>query len=49
MQRAFYIAGAAFAQVRDNAPKLYCRVNFELYGTMLGWRDGDVRHLAEIV
>ena len=36
------------AYLREHDPRLLDRVSIELYGTMLGWREGEPRHLADL-
>jgi glycosyltransferase involved in cell wall biosynthesis len=48
MQRAFRLFCKAIAYLRRHEPNLLADVRIELYGTMLGWRDGDPSYLADI-
>lgn len=48
MLRSFSLICRSLSQLREQDPELIEGVQFELYGTMLGWRDGDVRHLADL-
>jgi hypothetical protein len=36
------------SHLRTQAPELVGSIRIELYGTMLGWREGEPRHLAEL-
>lgn len=48
MGRAFRLFCQAIAYLRQHDPKLLAGVRVELYGTTLGWRDGDPSYLADI-
>lgn len=48
MRRAFLLLCKAVAYLREHDPQLVDAVNMDLRGTILGWRNGDVTHLAEI-
>jgi len=48
MARAFAQFCRALARLRDFERPLLDSVKIQLYGTLLGWRDGDRRHLSEI-
>ena len=41
MLRAFRLLCRALAYLREHDPRLIDRVKIELYGTMLGWQEGD--------
>lgn len=48
MARAFQILCAALSRLREKDRSLLHTVRIELFGTMLGWRDGDPTLLEEI-
>ena len=48
MLRSFGLICRALAYLREHEPGLLEHVRIELYGTMLGWREGDPSHLAEL-
>lgn len=48
MHRSFGILCQALATLRESAPSLVSKIRVELYGTVLGWCDGDPRYLANI-
>jgi hypothetical protein len=47
MKRSFSLLCEALAQARGRYRNLMEGVRIELFGTMLGWRDGDPRHLTD--
>src|SRR5262249_37935006 len=44
----FYLLCGALSRLRASSPHLIDGVRVELYGTALGWREGDPRHLNDI-
>lgn len=48
MHRSFQLLCRALAYLRERDPGLLAGVRIELCGTMLGWRDGDPTHLADV-
>lgn len=48
MLPSFRVLCRALAQVRGTSPEVLAGVCIELFGTMLGWKEGDTRHLAEV-
>lgn len=48
MHRSFLLLCNVLAYLKVQDPRAVDRIQFELYGTMLGWRDGDPKHLTEI-
>lgn len=48
MHRSFQLLCKALAYLRERDPGLLDGVRIELFGTMLGWRNGDPRHLTDI-
>jgi hypothetical protein len=48
MLRSFSLLCGALSHLRIQNPKLVEGVRIELHGTMLGWRDGDPRHLTDL-
>jgi Glycosyl transferase 4-like domain len=48
MERSFSLLCRALARVRVKEPRLLDRVRVILRGTMLGWQEGQRRHLMEI-
>lgn len=48
MIRSFSFLCEALLKFRKHYPELANSVKIELYGTMLGWRDGEPKHLAEV-
>jgi hypothetical protein len=48
MLRSFSLLCGALSHLRVHHPELVAGVQIELHGTMLGWRDGDPRYLAEL-
>jgi hypothetical protein len=48
MARSFNVFCRALAWLRKRCPVLCDMIRIELFGTMLGWRPGEARHLAEI-
>lgn len=48
MHRSFQLLCQALAYLREHDPGRLAGVRIELYGTMLGWRDGDPTHLADV-
>lgn len=48
MLHSFSLLCKALSNLRVQHPELVGRVRIELYGTMLGWREGDPRHLADL-
>lgn len=48
MMRSFTLFSRALSHLRARASELCDRIRIELFGTMLGWRCGEKRHLADI-
>jgi hypothetical protein len=48
MIRSFTLFCRALSHLRMQHPDLVNRIKIDLYGTMLGWRKGDRRHLADL-
>jgi hypothetical protein len=48
MVRSFSLLCGALSHLRVQHPELVEGVRIELYGTALGWREGDPRHLADV-
>ncbi len=48
MQRSFSLLCKALARIRVRNPGLLDQVRVALHGTMLGWHEGERRHLLEI-
>lgn len=48
MARSFGLFCRTLARVREAAPGAVAGLRVELFGTMMGWRDGDPRPLGEI-
>lgn len=48
MLRSFSLVCRALAHLRQHDSEMREGIQIELYGTMLGWLDGDPRHLAEL-
>jgi hypothetical protein len=48
MLRSFSLICRALSHLREQGSELVEGARIELYGTMLGWRDGDRRHLADL-
>ena len=48
MVRAFTLLCNGLAELQQRNNSLVKRVRIELFGTMFGWQDGDVKHLEEV-
>jgi hypothetical protein len=48
MARSFSVLCSALGHLRSEHGALVDSIRFELYGTMLGWKEGDPRELVEI-
>ena len=48
MMRAFTLLCHALANLRLTSPRLVERVRIDLYGTVLGWREGERQHLSDL-
>jgi hypothetical protein len=48
MARSFTFLSRVLSELRKRSPKLCEAIRIELFGTILGWKPGEVRVLAEI-
>jgi hypothetical protein len=48
MVRSFSLFCAALCHLRAQSPEVVQDLEIDLYGTMLGWKEGEPRHMADV-